>query len=121
MDRRFCAICNRAGAGAGGGGLRAAMRGEAATLDDLLRFLNGAKVRATYGAVAAVLGVPAPSLGALLGARRPEASWVVNADTMLPTGYDQSDWHPDLLADATVIRTGNELTLRLALWRSRGR
>ena len=54
-------------------------------------------------------------MGAMLGARRPEASWVVNADTGLPTDYEQSDWHPDLLASSDVIRTGRELTLQLTL------
>lgn len=91
------------------------------SLTDILRFLNDARTRATYGAVAGALGVPARSMGAMLGARRPEASWVVNRDTGLPTDYEQADWHPDLLATSDVIRTGRELTLHLALWRAKGR
>jgi hypothetical protein len=108
MDRRFCALCNRATAPAAGD----------LTLADVLRFLNEARVRATYGAVATVLGVPPRALGALLGDRRPEASWVVNGETGLPTGYEQTEWHPDLLASSAIIRASNELTLRIALWRS---
>ena len=88
------------------------------TLVDVLRFLNEARVRATYGAVSTVLGVPPQAIGALLGDRRPEASWVVNTETGLPTGYEQTEWHPDLMATSAVIRTGNELTLRIALWRA---
>jgi len=86
---------------------------------DVLGFLNDERTRATYGAVAGVLGVPARSVGAMLGARRPEASWVVNDMTGLPTDYEQADWHPDLLVNSGVIRTAHELTLRLMLWRAR--
>ena len=82
-----------------------------------LQFLNDERVRATSGAIAAVLGVPPRSLGAMLGSRRPEASWIVNAETGLPTDYEQTDWHPALISNSEVIRTGNELMLRLTLWR----
>jgi hypothetical protein len=115
LDDRFCAICNRANRG----GLRASIEPVSANLEDILQFLNEARTRATYGAVATVLGAPARSLGAMIGTRRPEASWVVNGETGLPAGYEQADWHPDLLATSEVIRTGHELTLRLALWRAR--
>lgn len=114
MDSRFCAVCNRVGRattrGAGGAGM---------SLPDVLAFLNDARTRATYGAVASVVGLPAQSVGQALGERRAEASWVVNDKTDLPTGYEQADWHPELLASASVIRTGNELALRMALWRAK--
>jgi alkylated DNA nucleotide flippase Atl1 len=116
LDSRFCAACNRAART----GPRGATSAGAATAADILRFLNDTRTRATYGAVASVLGVPARSIGGVLGARRAEASWIVNADTGLPTDYDQTDWHPDLLSNPTVIRTGQELTLHLALWRAKG-
>lgn len=115
LDSRFCAICNRGGLG----GLRASARAADVSLADILQMLNDARTRATYAAVASVLGVPPQSMGALLGDRRPEASWVVNGETGVPTGYEQSDWHPDLLAAPDIIRSGHELTLRLALWRVR--
>lgn len=131
LDSRFCAICNRIRpavkppAKARATTTRGTSRTKAApapapsftpgvSLGEILGFLNEAKTRATYGAVAALLGVPAVSLGAALGARRPEASWVVNAETGLPTDYEQSEWHPDLLVSSTIISSGTELGLRLA-------
>jgi alkylated DNA nucleotide flippase Atl1 len=90
-------------------------------LTDILQCLNDTRSRATYGAVASVLGVPPRSLGARLGDRRPEAPWVVNSETRLPTDYEQTDWHPNLLATNGVIRTGHELALHLTLWRAKGR
>jgi alkylated DNA nucleotide flippase Atl1 len=116
LDSRFCAVCNRSST------RRTTARSSApadTSLPEILEFLNDARTRATYGAVAQVLGVPPRSIGAMLGARRPEASWVVNAETELPTDYEQSDWHDDLLASSDVIRTGHELTLKLTLWRTR--
>lgn len=115
MDRRFCAICNGMSRG---GGLSALSGAAGTSLEEILRFLNDTRLRATDGAVASVLGLSAQSLGTMLGARRPEASWVVNSETGLPTGYEQVDWHADLLTEGRIIRTGNELTLRLALWRA---
>ena len=116
MDARFCAVCNRTSRNAPSSA--PGVRGDA-TLDDIVRFLNDTKVRATYGAVAGVLGVPPRSMGALLGVRRADASWIVNADTGLPTDYSETEWHPDLLSSASIIRTANELTLRLTLWRTK--
>lgn len=103
MDPRFCAVCQRAGGG----------------LDEILRFLSSARIRATDAAVSAVLGVPARSLGPLLGARGAEAAWVVRADNGLPAGSAHDEWPHDLLSDPTIIRTGTELTLRLTLWRAK--
>lgn len=117
MDSRFCSLCNRGG----GGGRRGPTRAEGTSLAEVVQFLNEARTRATYGAVASVLGVPPQSIGGMLGVRRPEASWVVNGETGLPTDYEQADWHPDLLETSGVIRTGSELTLRIALWRGKAR
>ena len=49
------------------------------SIDDILSYLNAVHVRCTYGAVGEAMGVPAQSVGGLLGERRKEASWVVNA------------------------------------------
>ena len=117
LDDRFCAIC-RQSSPAVGVSFRAVVAG-ALGLEEILQFLNAEQIRATYGAVAGVLGVPARSVGAALGTRRPDASWVVNADTDLPTDYDPAQWHPALLGRAEVIRTANELTLRLSIWKAR--
>ncbi|SON50106.1 hypothetical protein [Vibrio tapetis] len=54
----------------------------------ILGYLNEIEVRATYGAVAEVLGVLPRSVGQqFLGEKRPYASWVVREDTGLPTDY----------------------------------
>lgn len=138
LDSRFCANCNRVRTPAkvsratgaktsrsGSSGSRTSRTPASAPLPErvtpyeILAFLNEAKTRATYGAVAGVLGVPAQSVGSALGNRRPEASWVVNADTSLPTDYEQADWHPDLLVSSTIISSNSELALRLAAWRGR--
>lgn len=117
IDDRFCAICLRNNRGGG----KAAAGATAPSVEEVVQFLNGERTRATYGAVAGILGVPPRSVGGMLGSRRPEASWIVNDDTGLPTEYEQSDWHPDLLSTPEVIRTGHELTLRLSLWRSKAK
>jgi hypothetical protein len=111
IDSRFCANCNRA----------AAVRPRAAvgdvSLEDILEFLNAEQVRATYGAVADVLGVIPRSMGARLGLRRPEASWIVNAFNGLPTDYSQDEWHPALLSQGEIISSGPTLLLRMSKWR----
>ena len=115
MDSRFCAVCNRTGRNAKTASPLTASIGPA----DILRCLNETRTRATYQAVGGVLGLPAQSVGRMLGDRRAEASWVVNGDTLLPSGYEQADWHPDLLTSPNVIRSAQELMLHLALWRAR--
>jgi len=114
MDSRFCAICNRST------GLRAP-RGSVGTasLSEILEFLNDQQIRATYGAVADVLGVIPLSMGALLGPRSPEASWIVSAETGLPTGYSRGEMHTELLRKNDVITSGIALTLRLTAWKAR--
>lgn len=118
MDARFCAVCNRSSSSISSVA-SAASAGVDTSLDEILTLLNETKSRATNGAVAGVLGVPPRSMGTLLGERRPEASWVVNAETGLPTDCTQADWHPELLSTSSIIRTSNELTLRLTLWRAK--
>ena len=88
-------------------------------LGEILRFLSDAKTRATYGAVADIVGGIPQSIGGRLGARRVEASWVVNASSGMPTGYRQAQLHPDLISRTEIITSGSELQRRLSLWRSR--
>ena len=90
-----------------------------ARLAEILRFLNAVQIRATYGAVAGILGVLPRSMGARLGYRRPEASWIVSAENGLPTGYSREELHPALFASSGVIRSGSELQRRMDLWRGR--
>ncbi len=113
LDSRFCAICNTRSA-------VSRPRGAIAdtSLEEILRFLNDEQTRATYGAVAEVLGVAPISVGARLGERSPEASWIVNAADGLPTGYAQHDMHPALFDRNDVISAGMQLAMRLAVWKA---
>ncbi len=80
---------------------------KAATIAAVLDCLNRTETRATYGAVASVIGGVAQDLGQRLGRRRPEASWVVKTSG-LPTGYARHELHPHL-EGSPLIRTGDEL------------
>jgi len=79
------------------------------TVEQIRDCLERERIRATYGAVGAVIGRPAQSVGAALGNRRRHASWVVNARTGEPTDYDPSEKHPDLHRTSEIIRTEDEL------------
>jgi hypothetical protein len=114
MDARFCSICNRPGAA---GPLRGSIG--ATTLPTILAFLNAEQVRATYGAVGEALGVPPRAIGSRLGPHSMQASWIVDAETGLPTGYSQNDVHPALLNKSDIIASGLELVMRLAAWKAK--
>src|SRR3974390_2949583 len=93
-------------------------------LEDVVAYLNAAQIRATYGAVADLVGGIAQSIGTRLGGswgRRPEASWVVNARTGLPTDYRPHQRHPNLLRTPEVISTGVDLRRRVLDWQAAGR
>src|SRR5687767_13614825 len=119
MDSRFCAICNSPprGTGARGPGSSASGTG----LGEIVEFLNAEQVRATYGAVAELLGIGSRSVGALLGDRRPEMSWIVNQATGLPTDYNSAEVHPALLSKGDIISSGRELALKMSAWKARRR
>jgi hypothetical protein len=114
MDARFCSICNRPSLTGPRGSIGAT------TLPAILAFLNAAQVRATYGAVGEALGIPARAMGARLGPHSIEASWIVSAETGLPTGYSQNEVHPALMDKSDVIGSGLELVMRLAAWKAKG-
>ena len=77
-------------------------------LTPLLYALQERRQRATYGAVAGVVGLPAMFL--MRGRPRdPLHSWVVNAGTGLPTGYTDDQTHADLLARDHVVRDADAL------------
>ena len=78
------------------------------TIETILDYLNSVPVRATFGAVGEVLGVRPQAVSRLLGARRPEASWIVNGSTGEPTGYTPDQVDPRL-PGTHVIRSGDEL------------
>jgi hypothetical protein len=82
-------------------------------LDAILAALNAHQQRATYSAVAALLG----QTPRLLMHGRPRAqdnSWIVSKATGRPTGYADSDVHPHLTANDTVLTTREELAAWLA-------
>ncbi len=55
-------------------------------LEDVVDFLDRRQLRATYGAVASVVGRPATFLMSGIP-RSPRYSWMVNQKTLLPTHY----------------------------------
>ena len=76
----------------------------------IISALSAARVRATYGAVAQVLGIPPRAVSGLLGTRRPETSWVVSARTGLPTGYLPHEMHENFGTNSRILCSGGELT-----------
>jgi len=83
------------------------------TLDFVLDTLEQGRQRATYGAVARLLGKTPRTL--MRGRERgPRHSWVVNRSNGLPTGYDEGLQHPELALNAHVIDSREELEAWLA-------
>jgi hypothetical protein len=77
-------------------------------LDAILDLLNRHHQRATYGAVAGMLGVMPRSV--MQGREKNKRhSWIVNQDTGLPTDYHDFLMHPALLEGDEVLRTVEEL------------
>ena len=85
----------------------------ATTMDQILEALNDARQRATYGAVAAVVGVSPRAL--MSGRERSQRhSWVVNLKTGLPTDYADELMHPALATNTTILKTKDDLATWLA-------
>ncbi len=84
-----------------------------AALDQILDELDVARQRATYGAVAAVVGASPRTL--MSGRERgPRHSWVVNLRSGLPTDYADELIHPQLTTSDTIIKTKDDLIAWLA-------
>ena len=78
------------------------------TLDHVLDALDRSHQRATYGAVAALLGEAPRTL--MKGRTRDQRhSWVVNSGNGQPTGYSPDQIHPDLCERAEVLHTKDDL------------
>tara|TARA_R110002074_G_scaffold399047_1_gene591706 strand:+ start:5855 stop:6874 length:1020 start_codon:yes stop_codon:yes gene_type:complete len=75
----------------------------------VLEALQASRLRCTYNALSALYGVTMPQLFSALGEKRPLASWVVNARTLQPTGYGQSQEHPDLYRHSQVLTQPEEI------------
>ena len=78
------------------------------SLDEIVEVLDQRGQRATYGAVAAVVGQSPRSL--LKGRDRDRRySWIVNRGTGLPTGYQEDQIDPRLRESPPVIVSEAEL------------
>lgn len=78
------------------------------SLEDIVDLLDRHGRRATYGAVAAVLGHSPRSL--LKGRDRGRRfSWIVNRGTGMPTGYPEDQIDPRLKDSGAVIASDKEL------------
>ena len=78
------------------------------SLEDIVDLLDRHGRRATYGAVAAVLGHSPRSL--LKGRERGRRfSWIVNRETGLPTGYPADQIDPRLKDSGPVMTSDAEL------------
>ena len=75
----------------------------------ILDRLNRERIRCTYGAVADVIGGVARGVSQRLETKDPRNSWIVNKETGEPTGYFDSQKHPDLRRSPRIITTGEEL------------
>jgi len=78
------------------------------TLDAILDTLENSRQRATYGAVASLLGKTPRTL--MRGRERAQHhSWIVNRNNGKPTGYDEELLHPELAVNEHVIDSRDEL------------
>ena len=83
------------------------------SLDSILATLHQHHQRATYCAVAAMLGQTPRML--MRGKPRAQSNcWIVAKTTGRPTGYADADLHPQLTANQTVLSTRDELAAWLA-------
>ena len=77
-------------------------------MDQLIDVLANARQRATYGAVAAILGRAPRTL--MKGRDRDmRHSWVVSSKNGEPTGYDSALLHPELKRSERIIESREEL------------
>lgn len=82
------------------------------TFDSILDTLAARRQRATYGAVAGVVGTTPRAL--MTGKPRdPRHSWIVNRSSGQPTGYEPDQMDPELDACAEVLRSPETLRVWL--------
>ena len=81
---------------------------QALSLDQIVDLLDQHGQRATYGAVASLVGHSPRSL--LKGRDRSRRfSWIVNRETGLPTGYQEEQIDPRLRTSGQVITSDGDL------------
>ena len=77
-------------------------------LDTVIATLNQHQQRATYSAVAELVGQAPRSL--MKGKPREQSnSWIVSKHSGVPTGYGDTEVHPDLKKNDVVLKTKEEL------------
>lgn len=78
------------------------------SIDSILDLLDRNQQRATYGAVAGVVGRAPRSL--MSGRQRTARdSWIVKRETGLPAGYDPDRIHPDIRSRDEVLSSPSDL------------
>jgi hypothetical protein len=78
------------------------------SLDAILAALHQHHQRATYSAVAAMVGQTPRLL--MQGKPRAQSNcWIVSKTTGRPTGYADADLHPQLMSNDSVLTTREEL------------
>jgi hypothetical protein len=83
------------------------------TIDEILDALDHGRQRATYGAVAALLGTSPRTL--MAGRERDQRhSWVVSRKNGEPTGYSAEQMHPNLRERPEIFQTKEDLSHFLA-------
>ncbi len=78
------------------------------TLENILEKLEKHHQRATYGAVARLLGT-GPNILMSGRPKGPRYSWVVNKETAEPTGYTEEQKHKNLRERGNIIRSSQDL------------
>lgn len=81
---------------------------------EILNYLYGKQIRATYTAVQSYLGfgvLDKVNWEEILGPHRQYTSWVVNKKTGLPNDYNEADIDPNLLRTSKIITKGKQLQL----------
>ncbi len=78
-------------------------------------YLNKVKTRCTYNTAAEALGIKPAKFKKLLGDRKIESSWFVNASAGEPVGYADNEKHPDLYRTTRIITSAEVLTRNLDL------
>jgi hypothetical protein len=78
------------------------------TLDSIVEQLDKFQQRATYGAVARLLG--RPPRGLMQGRSRSQRdSWIVSGSDGMPTGYSPEQVAPGLKSRETILRSPENL------------
>ena len=78
------------------------------SVEAIAETLEKHRQRATYGAVAGLLGVPTRSLMSDYS-KNARFSWIVSKESGLPTNYRESQMHPELRAREKILSSEKEL------------